>query len=267
MIVLPNVLMLDQAEADAFRAYVKNGGTLYASKYTSLVTPDGEKHSDFLLGDVLGVSYAGETQERFTYIAPAQGQAALFGDATAQYPVGLRGTQIKVNARPGAQVLGTLTLPFTDTAEAVDFASIHSDPPGITTDSPALVINRYGKGQAIYVAGELELSDAYRDLFIRLLRMAAPAFTFEAEAPKVVEITAFHQPEQRRYIACLVNFQQELPNIPVHGITLRLDVGDAPATRVLALPQGAPVSWSTRDEKVVFDVASLQDFAMFAVEY
>ncbi|MEM2431867.1 MAG: alpha-L-fucosidase, partial [Candidatus Bathyarchaeia archaeon] len=51
VLVLPNVLMMDEEEAEAFREFVKNGGVLYASKHTSLIRKDG-KMGDFLLSDL-----------------------------------------------------------------------------------------------------------------------------------------------------------------------------------------------------------------------
>jgi hypothetical protein len=267
VIVLPNILMIDQDEAQAFRDYVAKGGTLYASKYTSLTTKDGVKHPDFLLADVFGVSYQGETREKFTFVAPVAGQQALFGDGSEEYPLGLRGTQVLVKARPGAQVLATVTLPYTNTGEAVSFASIHSDPPGIPTDSPAVVINRFGKGTAIYVAGDLELSDAYRDTFIGLLRRSEPVFTFEADAPKVVEVTAFDQPDKHRLIISLVNFQQELPNIPVDDVSVRIALGGRQPGQLLLLPDQQAWPYTKEDGKVCFTAPRLETFHMFALTY
>jgi len=49
IIVLPDVIMLDKEEVEAFKNYVREGGSLYASKDTSLMTYDGLRQNNFLL--------------------------------------------------------------------------------------------------------------------------------------------------------------------------------------------------------------------------
>jgi hypothetical protein len=267
IVILPNVLMMDEEEAQAFRAYVRGGGALYASKYSSLITKDGRRQHDFLLADVFGISFEGETQESYTYIAPATGAEELFAPYTARHPLGLGVSQMRVTARPGAKVLATLTLPYTDPADPVHFASIHNDPPGRPTRHPALVLNRFGQGQAMYVAGDLESFDFHREIFIRLIRLLARSFAFEADAPKAVEVTLFHQEDRRRFIINLVNFQKELPNIPVEGIRVKVRLDGKNVRRVLILPMEKESGYTISDGYAEFTVPRLETFAMLALDY
>ena len=39
-------------------------------------------------------------------------------------------------------------------------------------------------------------------------------------------MTVFHQPDRHRYLLSLVNFQKDLPNIPVEGIDVRDAAGE-----------------------------------------
>jgi hypothetical protein len=39
--------------------------------------------------------------------------------------------------------------------DADRLASIHSNPPGIDTDKPAAVLNQFGKGEVLHVAGDI----------------------------------------------------------------------------------------------------------------
>jgi hypothetical protein len=287
IVVLPDVLMMDQEEADAFREYVRAGGSLYASRYTSLITKDGRRQPDFLLADVFGASYKGETQENFTYIAPAEAGrdralASLFGEYTVRHPLGLKTQQMKIEAAPGAQVLGRLVLPYTDPSDPMRYASIHNNPPGVYTGRPAMVMNRFGKGAAIYVGGAIENNDPSRDVFVALLRLLAPSFSFEADAPKAVEMTVFHQADRGRIIINLLNFQKDLPNIPVEGIRARVRLasperGAAPfgkgegsrpgVRRLIGLPGETPVSYEVKDGYVHFVAPRFETFQMLALEY
>ena len=267
VIVLPNVLMMDEAECAAFREYVRGGGMLYASRYSSLVTSEGQYLEDFMLGDVFGAQYAGETSESFTYIAPAPGQEALFGEGYSRsHPPGLEDRQLRIVARPGAHVPGELVLPWTDPADPWRFASIHNNPPGRHTGQPAIVHNHYGAGQAIYVGGDIESSENCQELFINLLHRLQSTWSFASNAPKAVEITLFHQAAERRWLINLINFQQALPNIPVRDIQVQLRVPQT-SLRLLQRPTGEEVPLERHDDGVSFTLPQLETFAMLTLEY
>ena len=71
IIVLPNVVMLDNEEIEALKVYVSKGGGLYASKLTSIVNIDGQRQANFMLAELFGVTYVGETSEILTYVTSA----------------------------------------------------------------------------------------------------------------------------------------------------------------------------------------------------
>lgn len=267
LVILPNILMMDAEEAGALRAYVREGGCLYASRYTSLQTPDGHPQVDFLLADVFGASYQGETKEGFTYIAPVPGQEGFFGDYTQKHPVGICASQALLQAHPGAEILGTLVLPYTDPADPTCFASTHNNPPGCWTGSPALVHNHFGRGRCIFAAIDLESADNARQIFASLVQHLAGPFTFESDAPKTVELTAFHQPENSRIILNLINFQRDLPNIPVDSVSIRLRMKGNAAQKVLLLPGGEPLAFRAQHGVVEFSTPRLETFLMLAVVY
>ena len=93
------------------------------------------------------MSHAGETKETYTYIAPMEGQEHILPEYTATHPAGIQSAQYIVHLRPGAQVLGTMVLPYTDPADPTKYASIHNNPPGVPTDHPSIVLNQYGEGK------------------------------------------------------------------------------------------------------------------------
>ena len=277
ILVLPNVLMVDEEEMEAIRNYVRSGGNLYASKYTSLITKDGTRKDDFLLADVFGVSFAGETKETYTYIAPVERseilcsrvEAAgnLFSGYTEKYPLAFNSSQMIVDAKPGVEVLGKTVLPYTNPADWEHFVSIHSNPPGIRTHQPAIVLNRFGQGQVIYTTVDLENSRIYSSIFINLIRLLSNAFSFEADAPKPVEITVFHQEDKRRFIVNLINFQKELPNIPVQGIRVRVRLDGGTVKRLVLLPEEKELASCKKGNYVEFRAPQLETFLMFALDY
>jgi hypothetical protein len=272
LIVLPNLVMMNSEEAEALRAYVARGGSLYASKNTSLIRSDGVRQEDFMLADVLGVHYRGETSEAMTYVAPltapVTGYEGLFGAFTAQYPVALAGSMAQVAASPEAHVLATITLPYTDPCDAV-YASMLCNPPGERTALPALVLHRYGRGQALYAAGVLELWDyeTKRAILCKLMRLLCPRpLCIEAEAPRPVEITLFEQPQQNRLVVHLLNFQQELPNIPVEGIGLRIRLDGRKPRRLIRIPDGAAIDYAVAEDRISFTAPRLETYMMLVLE-
>src|SRR5262249_42067277 len=139
------------------------------------------------------------------YIAPQGDGAALFGDFSSAYPAFARTTGQEVATRSGspATVLATTTLVW-PAQDATRFSSIHSNPPWQPTSRPEVVINRYGKGRAIYCASPLETIDSLGGAVARMVRRLHDRPSFEADAPPAVELTLFHQPERHRYRLSLV---------------------------------------------------------------
>lgn len=267
LIVLPDVLMMNADEVTAFREYVRQGGRLYASRNTSLVTRDGRRNDDFMLADVFGAHYAGETAETFTYIAPVAETDALFAPATRAHPAGLNESQLLVKADAQTTTLGTITLPYTDPADAIVFTSLHNDPPGFRTQRPAVIRNDYGAGSALYVSSGLERYEHLQEIFLGLLRELCDDFSFEADAPPVVEVTLFDQPQRRRLLANLVNFQDTMPNVPVADARLRLALKGRVARRALLLPDEEELDFTLVDDMAEIAVPRFETFAMLALEY
>ena len=61
--VLPDAPCLSQQGADLFSASVEDGGNLLVSGQTGLRDEQNRERPDFVLADLLGVSYAGENSD------------------------------------------------------------------------------------------------------------------------------------------------------------------------------------------------------------
>jgi len=239
IVILPNVAMLNQEEVTAFKEYVSQGGSIYASKYTSLLTTDGNRQKNFQLAELFGVTYLGETAEVISYVDPAEKYKGLFPPFKSGYPVTLRDSQTLVRLDGNADVIATVTLPFTDPKGSL-YASILTDPPGITTDYPSVVLNRYGKGKVMYSAGTMEIweHETHRTVMGKLLKLlGSRPFSFEIDAPRSVEMTLFEQEDKKRFIIHVLNQQLEMPNIPIDGISVKVWIGGKTLERLMVLPE------------------------------
>jgi hypothetical protein len=266
VLILPNVNMMDDVDADVIRQWVQNGGRVLATGWTSLVDTQGRLRKDYALGDVLGVSLKRPSWTAWPhYIAPTAEAAADFSDFSTSYPAFARTTGQEVQLRSGARarVLATTTLVW-PAPDGSRFASIHSNPPWQPTDRPEIIINEFGKGKAIYCASPIETIETLSDLLIRLVRRLQGEFSFEADAPAAVELTLFHQPELHRYRLSLVNFQKDLPNIPVENIPIRLRLPTR-VLRVIQLPGDRTIPHTDKEGIVRFTMPRLDTLAMFSV--
>jgi hypothetical protein len=61
-LILPNIAALSDAQCDALRAFVKNGGSVIATYETSLYDEWGVRRKDFGLADLFGVSWKGSVE-------------------------------------------------------------------------------------------------------------------------------------------------------------------------------------------------------------
>jgi hypothetical protein len=61
VLILPNVVFLDENEAEIIGAWVREGGKLIATFETSLYEKNGNRRNDFLLSDLLGCHFTGKS--------------------------------------------------------------------------------------------------------------------------------------------------------------------------------------------------------------
>ena len=271
-VILPSVLEMTAEQADRFRKFVQDGGVLYASGPSSLGIP-GEGEPRYLLEDVLGVSYLGELGSNPTYISPTDPE--IYKLIWPQDCVTFPGKMVRAKARPGTQVLGTVTLPFADPdagyAIGTHFAQIWSDPPASQPGTdPGIVINSFGKGKAIWIAAPVESQpqSVYSILVAYLLKRALPKpYHFEVDTHPAVEMTLFEQADKHRMLVGLLNMQTDSPPIPV-GATVRVQLpGGRSARRVVALPEQKEIPFHKSGPYVQFEIAPFQIVKMALVEY
>jgi hypothetical protein len=271
-VILPSVLEMTAEQANIFRDFVRNGGSLYASGSSSMSVA-GEGEERFLLADVLGVRYLGQTGGRTAYLSVTDSE--LFKTIWPQENLGFRGPMVKAQAQPGAAVLATITLPFVDpeagTALNSRFAQIWSDPPAPHAGSdPGIVINTFGKGKTVWVAVPLESrADAVDARVFELLlkRILQPPFKFEADTDPAVEVTLFHQEDRHRLLVGMLNLQAQVPAIPVAAAIRVLVPSGGKVRRVSLLPEQKAVEFSHSGSYVSFNVPEFELVRMALVDY
>jgi hypothetical protein len=207
VLVLQDNVELDEETAQSIRNFVLQGGNILAEGHASLIDPQGRKRTNFLLADVLGVDFAGYSPHvDANYIG---GLEAPSEDDDRTAPVLVEGGALQVKLTTARKV-APLIYPARN-AKIYKTWTEHNSPDKATA-YPAVTINKFGKGEATYVAMPLGWHISRREgaesstkrLAARLLRKIIPDPLMQTTAPPAVEVVFNRQGS--RYIIHFLNF-------------------------------------------------------------
>jgi hypothetical protein len=265
-LVINDARFMTHNEADRIRFFVRNGGILIATGLTSLFDINGTDLQDFLLADVFGVSYSGQMSKRVNYLHMAE-------DIKPPNTSGLISSN-KPNPfvrATTARVLAYLAEPIFEPDDPLNWASIHSNPPGKITEYAALTENQYGNGKCIYLASSIfNLNqDAQKSFGMWLLgRYLTPGAVMSTNAPPCVEITILKSMTNNAYLVCFTNYQRELPNVPVRELSTRIRLPyQMQPVSVQRVSDGKQLSISEKGDAITFEIPCLDTIEMFVIEY
>lgn len=213
-LIVNNALFMAAGEAQRIRQFVADGGTLIATGLTSYYDADGGTTGDFALADVLGVTYSGSMSGKVSYLAGWPGQPYILCDAPAPL---VRATS--------AQVLARVALCAFEPYDPEHYVSIHSNPPGPVTEYAGLTVHPYGKGKCLYLYSSLMAmrNDAQQRFVRELIEQQAPPSMLRAcNAADPVEVTLLKSTADDSLLLGFVNYQEDLPNIPIVGLKVTL---------------------------------------------
>ena len=255
-IIVNNAQYMTPEECEKLRKFVSGGGTLIATGKTSLRDRFGNTTGNFALSDVFGVSATGRESGRISYLAFED--EMILSDLPAPL----------VNAT-GATVKGVVNLPDFPVDDPERYASIHSNPPGKNSGYAGYTVNTYGKGKAVYIYSSfLTLRQYTQQSFAKnLLAEYLPEFVvYEENLPGSAEVTKLKSADGKTILTGIVNYQDELPNLPLYGvkITLKLDEGFVPAS-VRRASDGKECSFSTDGSLLTLEIDRLGDGEIFEI--
>ena len=235
-----NVIFLNQAtylnanECLKLSCFVQNGGFLIATGETSLYDEKGHTTGDFALANALGVHFTRTYSPEVTYT----GHELV--SANSKVPL--------VTADSDTEVLAFLTFPDFPVGDETHYASIHSNPPAVAhldasdtapadpiypsiTQHPAVTLHKLGKGQCLWLAAPILRirQHSQQEYLKRLLSPRLPLFVESENLPASAEVTLLKATANDNYLLCLVNYQDELPPIPLHNVKLHLRLPCAPS--------------------------------------
>lgn len=211
-LILPNAAFLANKEIEAIRNFVSSGGNLVSSWETSSFGGDYARGDNFLLADVLGARLGKKVYEfrNSSYMSPEGKHQILQGGLPELLPAPNWGLEI---APTTGQALAHFREPVWGQYKPL---------PKITT--PAIVLNKYGKGHSMYFAGNFGeffknygISDLLRIMGNSLNWLSEPLITTE-NLPETVEVVLRLQRKKKRLLIHLVNFTGAMRR-PISGVT------------------------------------------------
>jgi hypothetical protein len=220
-IIVNDAAYLSIDEVDRLRRFVHDGGTLIATGLTSYYDLDGNSSGNFALSDVFGVKCSGGFTKLWSYLVPETGDLVSCNAAAPLVEV--------ITATRLARVADAVSNP----EDPDHYASYHSNPPGDASEHAAFTVNQFGRGSCVYLYSSLLAmqNDAQQTFGASIVRRYAPSSILRAtNAPHSVEVTLLRATESSAYLLCLVNYQEELPNLHIDNVwvTLSLPCGRTP---------------------------------------
>ncbi len=254
VVIAPSVSNEEHEDIDRMLEYVKNGGNLIFS--------DAKKLK--LMKVLLGAENISYSKSASTYLTPVIESHNLFDHFNEKYPLQVPGYVPLVEKYSNGNTIATITLPYTDDDE-LKFASIHSNPPGIKTNYPAVVEGTYGKGRFIWLAHCMEICEEYQyiSILLNMIKyMTKSDFTVKSNSPEDVEIVAFCDGNEYLVSAVLINDSYFARKIYPFDIAVKVD---GKVKDVVLLPEEKHVDYSVSDGYVTFIANNFHIFDMYKI--
>jgi hypothetical protein len=271
-LLLPNIAILSDLQCQQLRDYVHAGGSLMASFETSLYDENLNPRTDFALGDLMGISKAGDaigTHGNAYSGRIQQPHAVLEGFTNTTW---IAGAQNRVPLKP------VETTPLTVIPGFVRYPPELAYPEHSHTDEPAIVLRESGASRTVWFPGDIERtywltghSDLLRLLHNAILWVGHDERIIEVEGAGLIEIFCWET--SPGYAVHLLNYT----NQNAHHGWLRAVNPLGPQKVRLRLPPEIKVksveflkrqqksSFSFDDQVLQFTVPSLNDYEIAAI--
>lgn len=256
VLVAPALTQEDAFDNQRILDFVRNGGNLYFSGSDNAA----------LLEEFFGAKVSDRTKEQIVYVAPKKEIQSCFDYFDAEHPLNFSGSAPIVEGIEPDKVLATITLPYTH-QNTKKFASIHSNPPGIKTNIPAIAQTNYGNGKVLWSAVALEAVDLYEHKQV-ILQLLKDRFdinsTVTSDAPKDVEITLFNEDSSMFVNTVLINHDHKARKVEDFNISV---ICEQPAKKVFLIPENKEIPYEADGNIVTFKVSDMHIFKMFKIMY
>lgn len=271
-LLIPNAAYLGDAQCEAIRQYVKDGGSLLATFETSRYAEWGDLRPDFQLADVFGAHVAGEV------IGP---KGNSYARMEGQHPIleGFKGTTMLPGAENRVPVTADTTPPVLSVVPAYPvFPPEMVYPRTARTTEPAAVFREMGKSRVVYFAGDVD-STCWRSGNSDLSQLLENAVNWVRGPDPVVSVSgaglieAFAWETEPGYALHLLNYTnpntmrgviRDIYPLGPQQVRFRVNEGHSIKT-VRALRAAADLKFHQQHETITFDLPGIADYEVVAL--
>ena len=268
-IILPDQLILNEQECKAIRSFVSNGGALIATCETGIRDRDNNRLNNFSIADVLGVNYLESSGTANSYLR-VKTKNRKYEIPAYDIPVAGKYTRVETTT---AKTLIELVPPY-------EGIKTGTPPPAEFPEGPGVTINTYGKGKAIYCAGELfrayyeQDTPVLRRLALWMLDLIYPSDSrsiYFENTPINVEVFYNHRGNER--FIHLVNYSSDKREIGtpmvqdftiVHGIRIHVNLGAKPRS-LETVPEKETIPYEYKNGCISFDAIPLRIHEVYRI--
>ena len=187
-----------------------------------------------------------------------------------------------MTASEDTKVLAFLTFPDFPVGDETHYASIHSNPPAVAhcvvngnasaplypaaSPYPAVTVHRYGNGQCLWIAAPLLRirQHSQQEYLKRLLSPFLTIFVESENLPASAEVTLLKATSNDNYLLCIVNYQDELPPIPLHDVQLRLCLPCLPS-RIIDVANGQAIPFTQSGNTTAITLPRITEAAFLQI--
>lgn len=271
VLLLPNAAYLSEAQCEAIRQYVKDGGSLLATFESSRYSEWGELRNDFQLADLFDAHVTGDV------IGP---HGNSYARIEARHPVleGFNGTALLPGAENRVPISTAVPLTLSVVPAYPAFPPEMVYPRTPRTTEPAAVFQEKGRSRIVYFAGDVDRT-CWRSGNSDISQLLQNAIRWVCGPEPRVSITgeglieAFAWETEPGYALHLLNYTN--PHM-THGAIrhtyalgaqhVRFRVGkDRVVKNVRALRSAATLKFQQQAETVSFDLPNLADYEVVAL--
>ena len=261
LLIVPDQAYISGDNQKLIREFVSNGGRLIATNRTSLYNENGVRNTDFGLSDVFGAHFIEVSPYSIGYI---YGMAGDIGMDIPDMPVLVGGTEerpVRVVKNGGAKILGWWIDPAVEAKAFRHVYHQHAHPAHVTR-FPAIVHNKFGKGECVFVPGPLESSfwvkgsPWLRNILLNCIKILVPDPLLNVDAPVGIEVSLMKQ--ETRWMLHLINIRDVKAAgsrgyiedvIPVYDIKVRAGVQPS---RVYLAPEMEDIPFAIIEDGIEF---------------
>ena len=262
VLILPDATCLTGEALTAVRRFVERGGSLLGSFEAGMYDGAGEPTTDALdLFGIDGVDGAFPVARVDNYSQAVEDHWGFHqGCLIERGPYALQ-VRPSAGAQAPAMLHGPMDRPYV--------------PLKPLTAYPAVLLGEHGQGKTAYFAealgvffNETYMSTAEQRFQAALEYLLSDSY-IHLDAPRVVTMNVYRQPQHKRLLLHLVNNGKDARPVseflPAHDLTIRLRTEGRPV-KVYALREGEAVSASTDDSNVVICLSKLTLYEVIVVE-